>query len=186
MDLLFEWPYTGVIIILLGFILSFFAGQIKVYGLYKKNIKTRILLAVITVVSYIFVAGGGIFIIIYNFKNPDLDSRDANIAGAFLLCLIALAIIFLIKYFTYRYYKKKYVEEERHNQMIAEVNLIMAEFPEKKFEKSSADAVVLSDSADISGNENTPVVEPEPELEPELSEEDEAFLLYLQNKYMKK
>jgi hypothetical protein len=70
----------------------------------------------------------------------------------------------------------KYLEEERQNQIIENVNLIMSEFGGKK-----ADNEPPLDLPDNKPNDNAPV---EPD-DNELSKEDEEFLLFLKNKYKK-
>jgi len=172
LEFLSSQPYAGIIMILTGFICSYIAGRSRVGGLYKKSIEIRVIFAVVTCFAYIFVTAGGIFIVIYNFRNPDLDTRDASVAGSFLLLGIAVVIIFLIRFFTYRFYRKKYLEEQRHKKMIEEINLIMAEFPEKQPDDLTQ---YLYQNGYIPD-----------EPEPEFSKEDEEFLIYLQNKYLRK
>ena len=157
----FSQPVLGIVLILIGFIFSFLAGQNKAYHFYKKNKKNRILPKIIVIMQYIFIILGVIFIIVLNYKNPNWGSDVSIIISTFLIFGFFIVITFLIYFLTHKLYKRKYLEEERRNKLIEEINLIMAEF----------------------GGNKTDTALDEPDME--LNKEDEEFLLFLKNKYMK-
>jgi len=162
-EIIFSQPLVGIVLILIGFIFSVVRGQSKAYNSYRKKRQKQTVNNIFAVASYLFVALGAVCIIIANFKNPEWGGDIANIIIACFILGIPIIIMLAIKFITYKFYKKKYIEENRHEKMVEEVNLIMTEFGDKppKEEISSA------------------------EPEPELSEKDEEFLTFLKNKYLK-